>query len=99
MRKVERIFDTKMGVRERNHKQEGWDLAVMRTRSGYAESLEKEKTPLRFSIIDRKRYIKKAKKKKFDLKRSREHFCDLEEISLKKGNPFSDFAQISFKQY
>ncbi|MFD2827929.1 glycerol kinase GlpK [Leeuwenhoekiella polynyae] len=67
LRKVERIFDTKMGVRERNHKQEGWDLAVMRTRSGYAESLEKEKTPLRFSIIDRKRYIKKAKKKKFDL--------------------------------
>lgn len=67
LRKVDHIFKPEMGIRERNHKKEGWELAVLRTRSGYAESLVKEKCPLRFSIVDRKRYIKKAKKKKFDL--------------------------------
>lgn len=67
VRNVDTIFEPQMEVRLRNHKKEGWDLAVARTRSGYAESIEKEKSPLRFSILDRKRYIKKAKSKKFDV--------------------------------
>ena len=67
LRSVDQIFEPQMGIRDRNHKKEGWDLAVLRTRSGYAESLVKEKRPLRFSITDRKRYIKKARKKRFDL--------------------------------
>ena len=67
LRSADQIFEPQMDVRTRNHKQEGWELAVMRTRSGYAETIEKEKEPLRFSVRDRKRYIKKAKKKKFDL--------------------------------
>jgi len=67
LRTADQVFEPKMDVRTRNHKQQGWELAVMRTRSGYAEAVEKEKKQLRFSIIDRKRYIKKAKKKKFDL--------------------------------
>ncbi|MDP5044862.1 MAG: glycerol kinase GlpK [Leeuwenhoekiella sp.] len=67
VRNVDTIFEPNMDVRTRNHKKEGWELAVARTRSGYAETIEKEKAPLRFSIIDRKRYIKKAKSKKFDV--------------------------------
>lgn len=67
VRTIDRIFEPKMEVRTRNHKIEGWESAVSRTRSGYVESIEKEKTPLRFSILDRKRYIKKAKSKKFDV--------------------------------
>ncbi|MEH6408416.1 MAG: glycerol kinase GlpK, partial [Leeuwenhoekiella sp.] len=67
LRTVDRIFKPKMLTKDRKIKQNGWELAVLRTKSDYAEKIEKEKTPLKFSITDRKRSIKKAKSKKFDL--------------------------------
>lgn len=67
IRESETVFKPKMKNHERKMKLHGWDLSVLRTKSGYAEKIEKEKTPLKFSILDRKRYIKKAKNKKFDL--------------------------------
>ena len=57
----------KISFHERKIRKNGWENAVLRTKSGYAEKLEKEKSPLRFSIADRKRTLKKAKTQKFDL--------------------------------
>ncbi|WP_031426339.1 glycerol kinase GlpK [Flavimarina sp. Hel_I_48] len=67
IRKVNRIFEPQLNTHERKKKIHGWDLAVLRTRSGYAESLEKEDSPLRFSVMDRERYIYRAQKTEFDL--------------------------------
>ncbi|HEA28799.1 MAG TPA: glycerol kinase [Leeuwenhoekiella sp.] len=67
IRQVDRVFEPGLSTHERKEKIHGWDLAVLRTRSGYAENLEKEDSPLRFSIMDRDRYLDKAKSVKFDL--------------------------------
>ena len=67
LRNVDRIFEPKISFHERKIRKNGWENAVLRTKSGYAEKLEKEKAPLRFSIADRKRTLKKAKTQKFDL--------------------------------
>ncbi|MGB3774593.1 MAG: glycerol kinase GlpK, partial [Leeuwenhoekiella sp.] len=67
IRKIDQIFEPQMKSHERKKKIHGWDLAVLRTRSGYAENLEKEESPLRFSVMDRPRQIARAKTTKFDL--------------------------------
>lgn len=67
LREVDQVFKPELSTRARKKKLHGWEMAVLRTKSGYAEKIEKEKVPLRFSITDRKRYIKRASTKKFDL--------------------------------
>ena len=67
IRNIDRVFESKMDSRERKRKLYGWEMAVLRTKSGYAEKLEKEKMPLKFSVLDRKGYLKAAKTKKFDV--------------------------------
>ncbi len=67
IRQVDRIFEPRLSAHERKEKIRGWDLAVLRTRSGYAENFEKEESPLRFSIMDRERYLERAQTTKFDL--------------------------------
>ena len=64
----DRCFKPEMPSRKRKQKYRGWQDAIQRTKSNQEETLEKKKKqPLRFSMLDRKRMLKRARNKKFDL--------------------------------
>jgi len=68
IQETERCFVPEMLSRKRKQKYQGWQDAVQRTKSNQEETLEKKKKqPLRFSMLDRKRMLKRARSKKFDL--------------------------------
>jgi len=68
IQEIDRLFVPEMLSRKRKNKFEGWRLAVDRTKSNPDEVAEKKSTsPLAFSILDRKRALKKARNKRFDL--------------------------------
>ncbi|MGB1283951.1 MAG: glycerol kinase GlpK, partial [Polaribacter sp.] len=64
LREVDTVFSPKMKGKVRKKKYKGWLHAIERTKSTFKT---KEKTPIRFSILDRERQLKKLKSKKFDV--------------------------------
>ncbi len=67
LREEDKIFMPEISGKLRKKMMHGWNLAVLRTRSDIEGLLEKEQQPLRFSIIDRQRYLDKAQNTLFDL--------------------------------
>ena len=68
LQELDRCFVPEMLSRKRKQKYRGWQDAIQRTKSNQEETLEKKKKqPLRFSILDRKRMLKKVRNTKFDL--------------------------------
>jgi len=65
IREVDRIFKPDMKPFDRSKKYSGWLDAVERTKSDITSP--KNEKPMRFSILDRKRQLKRIKKTTFDL--------------------------------
>ncbi len=65
IREIDTVFKPKMKPFERSKKYSGWLDAVERTKSDITSP--KVEKPMRFSILDRKRQLKRIKKEKFDL--------------------------------
>ena len=65
LRKVENVFIPEMKPKIRNKKYDGWQKAIEKTLTVDRVSVKNQK--LRFSILDRKRQLKKITSKKFDL--------------------------------
>ncbi len=65
LRKVETVFKSEMKPKQRNKKYNGWLKAVEKTKT--TNKIKEKETSLRFSILDRKRQLKKITSKKFDL--------------------------------
>ncbi|WP_405210976.1 glycerol kinase GlpK [Dokdonia sp. Asnod2-E02] len=68
IRQVDTIFEPKITQYERSKKYTGWKNAVARTKSTTNQMLAtQEDTPLRFSVLDRQRQLRRAQQEKFDL--------------------------------
>ena len=67
LRQGDRVFEPKIKGKLRKKMVHGWNMAVLRTRSDFEGLVEREQRPLRFSVMDRQRYLDKAKNTLFDL--------------------------------
>lgn len=65
LRKVENVFKPEMKPKTRNKKYEGWKKAIEKTLT--TDKVRIKNSTLRFSILDRKRQLKKIASKKFEL--------------------------------
>lgn len=65
LRKVDTVFKPEMKPKLRNSKYKGWLKAVEKTKT--TSCLKVKDKPLRFSILDRNRQLKKITSKKFDI--------------------------------
>lgn len=68
IRAIDTVFSPQITEHERNRKYTGWKHAVARTQTVNTSMLAvKEEGPIRFSVLDRKTQISRAKKEKYDL--------------------------------
>ena len=68
IRAVDKIFKPKITEHERNQKYTGWQQAVARTKTVNKNMLAvKEEGPIRFSVLDRRTQLIRAKNEKYDL--------------------------------
>ncbi|WP_299618327.1 glycerol kinase GlpK [uncultured Tenacibaculum sp.] len=64
IRKVDTVFQTKMTPKARKKKYKGWLKAIEKTQT---KGKKKKQKPIRFSVLDRERQLKKMKSTVFDL--------------------------------
>ncbi|MEW7290163.1 glycerol kinase GlpK [Aquimarina sp. 2304DJ70-9] len=68
IRAIDTVFKPKIAEYERNRKYVGWQLAVARTKTVNKNMLSvKEEGPVRFSVLDRREQLHRARNEKYDL--------------------------------
>ncbi len=65
IREVDTIFTTKMKPKVRKKKYKGWLKAIEKTQTSKKKKLKPQ--PVRFSVLDREKHLKKLKSETFDL--------------------------------